>query len=376
MNDRRNRRRRRSGNGLIDILNGLLTLLVIGLVVVGGGLFYVASQYYGDGPLREDRVFRVESGNTLSTTANRLEEQGFITNSVIFSQFGSRVEESAVIKAGDFNIPAGASMSEILKELTLGNPLRYAVTIPEGWTVWQAIQRINADDQLTGSIDQLPPEGSLLPGSYDYTPGDTRQSVLEAMQLAMTKALAEVWEGREADLPLESPAELLILASIVEKETGIASERPQIAAVFVNRIREGMRLQSDPTIIYGITLGQATLDRGIRRSEIEEKTPYNTYQIDGLPPTPIANPGIEALQAVAHPDSHDYLYFVAKGATPREGHVFAETYAEHQQNVARYREIAAEAAAQAEAEAEAARQALEAQEAEGADTAAEGETAQ
>jgi UPF0755 protein len=373
MNDRRNRRRRRSGNGMIDVLNGLLTLLVIGLIVVGGGLFFVASQYYGDGPTREDRVFRVESGNTLSTTANRLEEQGFITNSVIFSQFGSRVEESAVVKAGDFNIPAGASMSEILKELTQGNPLRYAVTIPEGWTVWQAIQRINADDRLAGSIDQLPPEGSVLPGSYDYTPGDTRQSVLDEMQLAMTQALAEVWEGRQADLPLESPAEMLILASIVEKETGIATERPQIAAVFVNRIREGMRLQSDPTIIYGITLGQSTLDRGIRRSEIEEKTPYNTYQIDGLPPTPIANPGIEALRAVAHPDGHDYLYFVAKGATPREGHVFAETYAEHQQNVARYREIAAEAAAQAEAEAEAARQALEAEEAE---AATQGETAQ
>ena len=370
MNDRRNRRRRRSGNGLIDILNGLLTLLVIGLVVIGGGVFYVASQYYGDGPTREDRVFRVESGNTLSTTAGRLEEQGFITNSFIFSQFGSRVEESAVVKAGDFNIPAGASMSEILKELTTGNPLRYAVTIPEGWTVWQAVNRINNDDQLTGSIGQLPQEGSILPGSYDYVPGDTRQSVLDKMQLAMTEALAEVWESRQPDLPLESPAEMLTLASIVEKETGIASERPQIAAVFVNRLREGMRLQSDPTIIYGITKGQSTLDRGIRRSEIEEATPYNTYQIDGLPPTPIANPGIEALRAVANPDDHDYLYFVAKGATPSEGHVFAETYAEHQDNVARYREIAAEAAAQAEAEA--ARQALEAEQAQ----AAEGEAQQ
>jgi UPF0755 protein len=248
--------------------------------------------------------------------------------------------------------------------------LRYAVTIPEGWTVWQAVNRINNDDQLTGSIGQLPQEGSILPGSYDYVPGDTRQSVLDKMQLAMTEALAEVWESRQPDLPLESPAELLTLASIVEKETGIASERPQIAAVFVNRLREGMRLQSDPTIIYGITKGQSTLDRGIRRSEIEEATPYNTYQIDGLPPTPIANPGIEALRAVANPDDHDYLYFVAKGATPSEGHVFAETYAEHQDNVARYREIAAEAAAQAEAEA--ARQALEAEQAQ----AAEGEAQQ
>src|SRR5690606_14177071 len=240
-NDRRNRRRRRSGNGLIDILNGLLTLLVIGLVVVGGSLFYLASQYYGTGPTTEDRVFRVESGNTLSTTAGRLEEQGFITNAFIFSQFGSRVEQSAIVKAGDFSIPAGASMSEILKELTQGNPLRYAVTIPEGWTVWQAIQRINADSRLTGTIDQLPPEGSILPGNYDYTHGVTRQAVLEEMQLAMTQALAEVWETRQADLPIATPAELLILASIVEKETGIATERPQIAAVFVNRLREGMR---------------------------------------------------------------------------------------------------------------------------------------
>ncbi|QQR40981.1 endolytic transglycosylase MltG [Devosia rhizoryzae] len=363
MNDRKVRRRRRSGNGLVDVLNAFLTLLVIGLVVVGGGAFFVASQYYGEGPNPEQRVFRVESGNGLSTIAQRLEEQGFVSNSLIFSQFGSRVEDSSVVKAGDFNIAANASMSDILKELTTGNPLRYAVTIPEGWTVWQAVDRINDDDQLTGSIDQLPQEGSILPGSYDYLPGDTRQSVLDKMQVAMTQALAEVWETREPDLPLDSPAELLILASIVEKETGVATERPQVAAVFVNRLREGMRLQSDPTIIYGITLGQSTLDRGIRRSEIEAQTPYNTYQIDRLPPTPIANPGIDALRAVANPDEHDYLYFVAKGATPREGHVFAETYADHQQNVARYREIAAEAAAQSEAEAETARQALEAQEA-------------
>ncbi len=365
MNDRRTRRRRRSRNGLVDVLNAFLTLLVIGLVVVGGGFFYTASQYYGTGPTTEDRVFRVETDNTLRSAAQRLEEQGLISSALIFTQFGSRVEQNTVIKAGDFNIPAGASMSEILRELADGTPLRFAVTIPEGWTVWQAVQRIQDNGDLNGEISTLPPEGSILPGSYDYMPGDTRQSVLDKMQLAMTQALAEVWETRQPDLPIESPAELLILASIVEKETGVASERPQIAAVFVNRLRVGMRLQSDPTIIYGITLGQSTLDRGIRRSEIDAKTPYNTYQIDRLPPTPIANPGIEALRAVANPDSHDYLYFVAKGATPREGHVFAETYAEHQRNVASYRAIAAEAAAQAEAEA--ARQALEAEQAEQVD---------
>ena len=363
MIERKGRRRRRSSNGFVDILNGLLTLLIIGLVVVGGGLFYVASQYYGDGPSDTDKVFRVESGSSLSTTANRLEEQGLISNALIFRQFGGRVENNTIIKAGDFNIPAHASMADILRELTEGNPIRYAVTIPEGWTSWDAIQRLNADGNLVGEISNLPAEGSILPGSYDYVPGDTRQSVLDKMQAAMTTALAEIWETRQPDLPIETPEELLVLASIVEKETGVATERPQVAAVFVNRLRTGMRLQSDPTIIYGITKGQSTLDRGLRRSEIEAKTPYNTYQIDGLPPTPIANPGIDALKAVAHPDSHEYLYFVAKGASPREGHVFAETYAEHQQNVAQYRRIAAEAAAQAEADAEAARQALEAEEA-------------
>src|SRR5215217_726734 len=330
MNDRKVRRRRRSSNGFVDILNGLLTLLVIGIVVVGGGFFYVASQYYGDGPASEQKTFRVESGSTLTTTANRLEEQGLISNALIFSQFGSRVERNIIIKAGDFNLPAGASMADILKELTEGDPIRYAVTIPEGWTAWEVIQRLNGSGDLIGEVSTLPAEGSILPGSYDYIPGDTRQSVLDKMQAAMTAQLAAVWEGRQADLPIDTPEQLLVLASIVEKETGVATERPQVAAVFVNRLREGMRLQSDPTIIYGITKGQSTLGRGLRRSEIEAQTPYNTYQIDGLPPTPIANPGVEALQAVANPDSHEYLYFVAKGATPDQGHVFAATYKEHQ----------------------------------------------
>lgn len=367
MSDRKTRRqRRRSSNGFIDILNGLLTLLVLGLLVVGGIFLYGASQFYGDGPLREETTFRVDSGSGLGSISGRLEELGLISNRYVFQLGGRALERAGSIKAGDFRIPAGASMADILKELTEGNPIRYAVTIPEGWTSWEAVARLNDKDtnQLTGTISTLPAEGSILPGSYDYVPGDTRQSMLDKMQAAMTAELAAVWAARAPDLPLETPEELLVLASIVEKETGVASERPQVAAVFVNRLREGMRLQSDPTIIYGITKGQGSLGRGLRRSEIEAQTPYNTYQINGLPPTPIANPGIEALKAVANPDTHDYLYFVAKGASPSEGHVFAETYAEHQDNVARYREIAREAAQQSEAEAEAARQALEAEQAE------------
>ena len=363
MNDRKVRRRRRSSNGFVDILNGLLGLLVLGLLLVGGVIVYAASQFYGAGPASAETTFRVESGNTLTSAAQRLEEQGLVSNAFIFTQMAQRVEGNTNIKAGDFRIPAGASMSDILTELTQGNPIRYAVTVPEGWTVWEVVQRLSATGDLIGEVATLPPEGSVLPGSYDYVPGDTRQSVLDKMQAAMTAELAAVWEARQPELPIETPEQLLVLASIVEKETGVATERPQVAAVFVNRLREGMRLQSDPTIIYGITKGQSTLGRGLRRSEIEAKTPYNTYQIDGLPPTPIANPGIDALKAVANPDTHDYLYFVAKGATPREGHVFAETYAEHQVNVAQYRRIAAEAAAQAEADAEATRQALEAEQA-------------
>ncbi|HEX2148175.1 MAG TPA: endolytic transglycosylase MltG, partial [Pseudorhizobium sp.] len=310
MNDRKARRaRRRSRNGFIDILNGVLTLFIIGLVLAGGALLYVVSQYYSAGPSTAETTFRVEAGNTLSTAAARLEDQGLISNAFIFRQVAQRIESNAPIKAGDFRIPAGASMSDIFRELTQGNPVRYAVTIPEGWTVWQVVQRLEGTSDLQGEVAALPPEGSILPGSYDYVPGDTRQSVLDKMQSAMETALAEIWESREPDLPLETPEQLLTLASIVEKETGVGTERPQVAAVFVNRLREGMRLQSDPTIIYGITKGQAPLDRGIRRSEIEEKTDYNTYQIDGLPPTPIANPGVEALRAVANPDTHDYLYF-------------------------------------------------------------------
>ncbi len=365
MADRRDRRRRsRRRNGFIDILNGLLTLLILGIAIVVGVALWGASQFYGDGPTTEEATFRVESGNGLQTVAARLTEQGLIANEYVFQIGGRLMERQGQIKAGDFRIPAGASMSEILRVLTETNPIRYAVTIPEGWTSWEVLQRLDANSDLTGNISELPAEGSILPGSYDYTPGDTRLSVLEKMQDAMSAAVAEAWENRVPDLPVSTPDELVILASIVEKETGVASERPQVAAVFVNRLRVPMRLQSDPTIIYGITRGQSTLGRGLLRSEINQHTPYNTYQIDGLPPTPIANPGIDSLRAVANPDTHDYLYFVAAGPRSSDGHVFAETYQEHQRNVARWREIEAERnAAAAESEAQAARDAIEAEQA-------------
>lgn len=354
--DRMARRKpRRSSNGFFDALNGLLTLILIGLLAVGGVLIYAITLFNADGPFDEDRTFVVESGNVLATVSRRLEEQGFISNADLFN-YGSRIlRRGDNLRAGEFNIAAHSSMVDIIRELTEGTPIQMHVVVPEGFTSWQVVERVNNDANLTGNIEVLPPEGSLLPGAYSYRRGDTRESVIAAMTVAMDEALAEIWEGRDPDLPLETPADLVNLASIVERETGLASERGTVAGVFVNRINIGMRLQSDPTIIYGITLGQGSLGRGLRRSEIDQRTPYNTYQIDGLPAGPIANPGVESLRATANPEEHDYLYFVAAGAVPTDGHVFARTYAEHQQNVAAYRAIeraAAEAAADAEAQAE------------------------
>jgi len=357
----------RSRNGFIDLLNGVLSLLVIAMLLVGGLFFFGLNRFYSAGNIPEDTTFLVESGSSLGVTAERLETQGLIDNRLIFQAAGMALKKQGKLKAGEFKIAAHSSMSDILTELTEGTPVLYGVTVPEGFTSWQVIERINADSHLIGDIGALPPEGSILPNTYSYIPGDTRQSVLDKMQAAQKKALEEIWAGRDPDLPVKTPEELVTLASVIEKETGVASERPQVAAVFVNRLKKGMRLQSDPTIIYGITKGQSTLGRGLKKSEIEAKTPYNTYQIDGLPVGPIANPGIESLKAAANPAKTKDLYFVAAGSTPADGHLFAATYAEHRKNVAKWRAIekqmAADAQAAAQADAEAAKDAIEAEQA-------------
>ena len=357
----------RSRNGFIDLLNGVLSLLVIAMLLVGGLFFFGLNRFYSAGNIPEDTTFLVESGSSLGVTAERLETQGLIDNRLIFQAASMALKKQGKLKAGEFKIAAHSSMSDILTELTEGTPVLYGVTVPEGFTSWQVIERINADSHLIGDIGALPPEGSILPNTYSYIPGDTRQSVLDKMQAAQKKALEEIWAGRDPDLPVKTPEELVTLASVIEKETGVASERPQVAAVFVNRLKKGMRLQSDPTIIYGITKGQSTLGRGLKKSEIEAKTPYNTYQIDGLPVGPIANPGIESLKAAANPAKTKDLYFVAAGSTPADGHLFAATYAEHRKNVAKWRAIekqmAADAQAAAQADAEAAKDAIEAEQA-------------
>ena len=216
---------------------------------------------------------------------------------------------------------------------------RYRIAFAEGITSWQAVEGLKAVDALTGEVAEVPAEGSLAPDSYEVSAGDTRESVIARMTQAQEAILAAAWEGRADGLPLESAEEALILASIIEKETAVADERGRVASVFVNRLRRGMRLQTDPTVIYGITEGRGVLGRGIRQSELRGETPWNTYVIDGLPPTPIANPGRASIEAAVNPADTEYVYFVADGSG---GHAFAETLAEHNRNVARWREIEAE----------------------------------
>jgi UPF0755 protein len=370
----RNEKRRRRRSGLVSVLNGLLTLLVLGIIVVGGLFFYGANAFYEAGSVKADTNFVVERGSRLASISERLEEQGLIQNKYIFQAGGWALKKQTEIKAGEFVLKANSSMADILKEITEGKPLLLAVVVPEGWSSWQVADRLANHPDLTGEPPAVPEEGSILPGSYDYNRGQPRSEILANMQAAMATKLAEVFANCDpticgANGVVRSPAELVTLASVVEKETGVASERPQVAAVFINRLKKGMRLQSDPTIIYGIIKGVGKLDRPIRRSEIEAKTEYNTYQIDGLPVGPIANPGIEALQAVANPAVTDDLYFVARTTDPSDGHLFATNYADHRKNVAAYRK------ATAEAETEAAKEALEQTEAVKDDPAASNDAA-
>ena len=245
------------------------------------------------------------------------------------------------LRAGEFAIPEAASMAEIYDILRSGQTIQYPVTAAEGLTTAMIIRIVEASEVMTGEITRIPAEGALLPETYLVSRGDDRQALIDRMEAAQDALLDELWSNRAENLPFDTPEEAIILASVVEKETGIAHERPMVASVFVNRLRRGMRLQSDPTIIYGITQGEP-LGRGIRRSELDSTANrYNTYQIDGLPPTPISNPGRDAIAAVLNPPEGQYLYFVADGTG---GHAFATSLAEHNRNVAQWRRIERERA--------------------------------
>ncbi len=371
-----------------------LSVCVLALFGAAGAVMWGQKQYVAEGPLAEAMCLRVPAGGNMNGVSGDLEAAGAVTSGYLFRVGADYSEKSSQLKAGAFLVPAKASMSDIVDIVTGGGRstcgsevvyrigvlraetqlrtldpvtsrfataasfgtdetapeefaaaedegnLRYRVALAEGATSWQVVESLKSATFLSGDAD-VPAEGSLAPDSYEVRKGDTVQSVLDRMAERQVAILDEAWENRAADLPLASKEEALILASIVEKETGVAEERRQVASVFTNRLNLGMKLQTDPTVIYGVTRGQGALGRGLRQSELRGETPWNTYVIPGLPPTPIANPGKAAIEAALDPDSTPYIFFVADGTG---GHAFAETLQEHNANVAEWRKIEAERA--------------------------------
>ena len=329
-----------------NVAANALTLLIVALIALLGLIIWGQARFTAPGPLDTPVALEVERGEGLASVTQKLVAQGAVQNATVFRVAARYTDMDSGLRFGEYEIPAGASMEQILELLNEGSNVARRVIVPEGLTSWQVVELLREREDLTGKITEVPPEGMLAPAGYDFEEGETRQALLDRMTADQERNLAEVWESRAADLPIETPEELLILASIVEKETGLPEERGRVAGVFVNRLRQGMRLQTDPTVIYGITEGREALGRGLRASELVEATPYNTYVIEGLPPTPISNPGRAALEAAANPVETDDVYFVADGTG---GHAFATTLDEHNANVAAWRQIEAARAASDEA---------------------------
>ncbi|RMD47229.1 MAG: endolytic transglycosylase MltG [Alphaproteobacteria bacterium] len=321
------------------IASNVITLLVVLLFCVGGIIAWGRGQIERPGPLAQDTVFEVRRGERLREISERLEAEGIIRSAFLFRIAARYSGADRKLKFGEYKIPAYASARDVLDIITSGRALSYTVTIPEGWTSWQVLTKLQEIAQtglITCNTTEVPPEGSLAPDTYAFARGDSCEQILRRMTEAQHRIITEEWALRDEDLPLKDTDEALTLASIIEKETGKPEERALIASVFVNRLRKGMPLQTDPTVIYGITRGKGVLGRGLRRSELRRRTPWNTYLIKGLPPTPIANPGRAAIHAALHPARTNYLFFVADGTG---GHVFAETIDEHNANVRKWRKI-------------------------------------
>jgi len=350
------RRSRRARSQIVVFMNFLMSAIVLVTVGAGLALYYGKSEFEERGPSTANDTVLIKPNTGVNDIAALLQRNGLISDANVFRIGVRAYGNDGQLKAGEYQIKAGASMHEIMEVLKSGRSLLYSLTIPEGLTVEQAFQRIAANEVLTGDMPaETPPEGTLAADTQRFTRGTTRQEVIDKM-LEDQKALVEaIWQRRAADLPLETVDEFVTLASIVEKETGRSDERSRVAAVFINRLNKGMRLQSDPTIVYGIYGGKGKPpDKPITRSDIDKPTPYNTYTINGLPPTPIANPGRAALEAVANPSKTEDLYFVADGTG---GHVFATTLDEHNENVARWRAVEKKQAEEAAKAAKAAGQA-------------------
>ncbi|MBU1541027.1 MAG: endolytic transglycosylase MltG [Alphaproteobacteria bacterium] len=309
------------------------SLFLIAALVAAWSVFYAPGPAARDGA--RTTIVSLPSGAGVGAIAATLKSAGVIRSTDMFKAAATLTGADRKLRAGEYEVPSKASLRSVLVLLVEGRVVRHYVTLPEGWSSAQAVDILNRQPILTGTVEETPDEGSLWPETYEISRGETRASVIARMRRAHDDNLARLWAARSPNTVVRTPEEAVILASIVEKETGVAAERPRVAAVFTNRLRMGMRLESDPTIVYGITQGRP-LGRGIRRSELDRQTPWNTYQIDGLPPTPIANPGRDAIAAVLNPPASTDLFFVADGTG---GHAFARTYAEHLANVARWRAI-------------------------------------
>ncbi|MCR8825668.1 endolytic transglycosylase MltG [Pseudosulfitobacter koreensis] len=380
------------------IASNALTFLLLAMFLLGGVILWGKGQYQAAGPLTDAICVEVPRGTNFDRVSASLVDQGAVTSGPILRIGADYAEKTDLLKAGSFLVEPGASMEQIVDVVTRGGAstcgtevvyrvgvnrvsvqvreldpatsafveraefdqgvdetpeiytdvkakadTRFRVAVAEGVTSWQVTEALRGIDLLEGEVPEVPAEGALAPDSYEVRPGDDRAAILARMEAAQEVLVAAAWEGRDDNLPVSTPEELLILASIIEKETGVPEERRQVASVFVNRLNQGMRLQTDPTVIYGITKGEGVLGRGLRQSELRGATPWNTYVIEGLPPTPIANPGRASLEAAARPDSTEFVFFVADGTG---GHAFATTLDEHNRNVARWREIEARQPAQ------------------------------
>ncbi|MBL0371221.1 endolytic transglycosylase MltG [Rhizobium sp. KVB221] len=335
------RRSREARSQLVIFLNFVMSMITLLTVASVALVYYAFHEYRAPGPLETDTTFLVRSGAGINEVGISLERKDIVSQARVFNAVSLFLFGDKGLRQGEYEIKAHSSMLDVMELLRSGKSIQYAVTLPEGLTVKQIFRKLSTDPVLEGDLPvELPPEGSLRPETYKFTRGYKRADVVEQMKIAQAKLVDEVWDKRDTDLPIATKEEMLILASIVEKETGKSDERPQVASVFLNRLKKGMRLQSDPTILYGLYGGDGRpADSAILKSDIDKETPYNTYVIKGLPPTPIANPGRAALEAVANPSRTNYLYFVADGTG---GHAFATTLEEHNANVKRWRKIQAD----------------------------------
>ncbi len=327
---------KRARHPLVIIGNAVITIVVLVALVGGLALAIGKQRFEAPGPLDRERLVNIPRGLGIKDIADVLQREGVIDQPWVFMGGVIALKARDELKFGEYLFHRQASLREVIDILIEGKVIQHQVTIPEGLTAEQIVARLLESDILSGQLKEIPKEGTLLPETYKFSRGTSREQVIQRMQQAQKRAVQEAWERRSPDLPIQTPEQLVVLASIIEKETGRADERSRVAAVFINRLKQKMKLQSDPTIIYGLVGGKGTLGRPLMRSEVEQPTPYNTYVITGLPPGPIANPGRAALESAANPSRTRELYFVADGTG---AHAFAESYEQHQRNVARLRQI-------------------------------------